>query len=37
MDDDGLVETLDGCLAAPDASVDGENPFPAEPGDVQTL
>ena len=37
MDDDGLVEMLDGCLAAPDASVDGENPFPAEQGDVRTL
>ncbi len=37
MDDARIVEALDACLVEPDATVDGENPFPAEPGETTTL
>jgi G3E family GTPase len=37
MDEDGIVDALDSCLVDPDAAVDGENPFPAEPGETTTL
>ena len=37
MDDARIVEALDACLVDSDATVDGENPFPAEPGETTTL
>ncbi|MFB6169474.1 MAG: GTP-binding protein [Haloferacaceae archaeon] len=37
MDEERVVDALDGCLVDPDATVDGENPFPAEPGETTTL
>jgi G3E family GTPase len=37
IDEDGLVDALDGCLVDPGAGVAGENPFPAEPGESTTL
>ena len=37
MDEAGIVAALDDCLVDPDATVDGANPFPAEPGETTTL
>ena len=37
IDEERLTDALDGCLVDPGASVAGENPFPAAPGESTTL